>query len=117
MYDKELACHILGQVLQSSKTIMVRFKPVRTVADFIGTPAGMEKFDSICMLLISIGEGVISKDFYSSLIKARDAGAIGYLRQQNDMVSVCLIILLLQITSIFLLWISARRSFQKVCSL
>ena len=58
MYDRELASHILGQILQSSKTIMVRFEPVQTVDDFIKTSAGMEKFDSICMLLITIGESL-----------------------------------------------------------
>jgi len=62
MYDKKLACYILGQILQSSKTIVVRFKPVTTVDDFINTSAGMEKFDSICMLLITIGESLKNLD-------------------------------------------------------
>ncbi len=62
MYDQKLACHILGQVLQSSKTIMVRFKSVRTADDFTSTPAGMEKFDSICMQLITIGESLKKLD-------------------------------------------------------
>ena len=44
MYDKELTCHIIEQVLQSSKTIMTRFKPVQTVNDFTDSPDGMEKF-------------------------------------------------------------------------
>jgi len=50
MYDKELACHILNQILRSSKTINIRFEPVQSADDFTNTPAGMEKFDSICML-------------------------------------------------------------------
>ncbi len=62
MYDKELVCHILGQILKSSKTIMIRFEPVQTVDDFIKTSAGMEKFDSICMLLITIGESLKNLD-------------------------------------------------------
>ncbi len=62
MYDRELASHILGQILQSSKTIMVRFEPVQSVDDFIKTSAGMEKFDSICMLLITIGESLKNLD-------------------------------------------------------
>ena len=62
MYDKELARHIIEQVLQSSKTIMTRFKPVQTVNDFTDSPDGMEKFDSICMLLITIGEGLKNLD-------------------------------------------------------
>ena len=62
MYDKELACHIIEQVLQSSKTITARFEPVQTVDDFTDTPGGMEKFDSICMLLITIGESLKNLD-------------------------------------------------------
>lgn len=62
MYDKELARHIIEQVLQSSKTITARFKPVQTVNDFTDSPDGMEKFDSICMLLITIGESLKNLD-------------------------------------------------------
>lgn len=62
MYDKELACHILNQVLRSAKTIRMRFEPIESVNDFINTPAGMEKFDSICMLLITIGESLKNLD-------------------------------------------------------
>ena len=62
MYDKELASHILGQILQSAQTIMVRFEPVQTADDFIVTSTGMEKFDSICMLLIAIGESLKNLD-------------------------------------------------------
>ena len=62
MYDKELAGHIVEQVLQSSKTITARFGPVQTVDDFTSTPSGMEKFDSICMLLITIGESLKNLD-------------------------------------------------------
>lgn len=62
MYDKELACHILKQVLQSSQTIMARFEPVKTVNDFTNSSVGMEKFDSICMQLITIGESLKNLD-------------------------------------------------------
>lgn len=62
MYDKELACHILQQVLHSSETIAERFEPVQTTHDFTGTSGGMEKFDSICMLLITIGESLKNID-------------------------------------------------------
>ena len=43
MYDKELVRHVIEQILQSSKTITARFKPVRTVNDFTDSPDGMEK--------------------------------------------------------------------------
>lgn len=75
MYDKELACHILDQVLRSAKTIRMRFEPVESVDDFTNTPAGMEKFDSICMLSITIGESlknldkVTNGDFYLGTLK------------------------------------------------
>jgi hypothetical protein len=35
-----------------------RFEPVTSVEDFTGSPSGMEKLDSICMLLIAVGEGL-----------------------------------------------------------
>ena len=56
MYDKELILEVLEQIQIASRTILDRFKPVKTVADFTGSPAGMEKLDSICMLLIVVGE-------------------------------------------------------------
>ena len=62
MYDKELACHILEQILQSATTIEGRFEPVICVDDFTNSPTGMEKFDSICMLLITIGESLKNLD-------------------------------------------------------
>ena len=62
MYDKELASHILEQVLQSTKTIRLRFEHVETVDDFSSSSGGMEKFDSICMLLITIGESLKNLD-------------------------------------------------------
>lgn len=62
MYDKELALHILEQALKSSETIRTRFEPVRSFDDFTSSPAGMEKFDSICMLLITIGESLKNLD-------------------------------------------------------
>lgn len=54
MYDKDIACHILQQVQHSVKIILTRFQPVKVVADFTDSPEGMEKFDSICMLLINV---------------------------------------------------------------
>ena len=55
MYDKELVLEVLGQIRTASKTILARFKSVKTVSDFTDSPAGREKLDSICMLLIAIG--------------------------------------------------------------
>ncbi len=62
MYDKELVLEVLGQIRTASQTILGRFKPVKTVSDFTDSPAGREKLDSICMLLISIGESLKKLD-------------------------------------------------------
>ena len=56
MYDKELTLEVLKQIQTASQTILDRFKSVKTVSDFTGSAAGREKLDSICMLLIVIGE-------------------------------------------------------------
>jgi uncharacterized protein with HEPN domain len=62
MYDRELVLEILGQIYQAAQTILKRFEPVKTVSDFTDSPAGMEKLDSICMLLIAIGEALKNLD-------------------------------------------------------
>lgn len=62
MYDKELVVEILSQIYRASQTILERFKPVQSVNDFTDSPGGMEKLDSICMLLIAIGEALKNLD-------------------------------------------------------
>jgi uncharacterized protein with HEPN domain len=62
MYDKALARDILQQILQALQTILQRFEPVKSSDDFTKSPAGMEKLDSICMLLIAIGENLKNLD-------------------------------------------------------
>jgi uncharacterized protein with HEPN domain len=62
MYDKALAIEILQQILQALRTILQRFEPVKSSDDFTSSPAGMEKLDSICMLLIAIGENLKNID-------------------------------------------------------
>jgi uncharacterized protein with HEPN domain len=62
MYDKELVLEILGQIYQATKTILKRFELVKSTDDFTGSPEGMEKLDSICMLLIAIGEALKNLD-------------------------------------------------------
>jgi uncharacterized protein with HEPN domain len=58
MYDKELTIEILRQIDQTIDKILVRFKPIQSASDFTDSDAGMEKMDSICMLLIVIGESL-----------------------------------------------------------
>lgn len=62
MYDKELILEILRQIEEAAEKILQRFDTVKTVSDFTDSPAGMEKMDSICMLLIVIGEALKNLD-------------------------------------------------------
>jgi uncharacterized protein with HEPN domain len=62
MYDKALVLEILQQLHTATTTILQRFEPVQSVEDFTESSAGMEKLDSICMLLIAIGEGLKNLD-------------------------------------------------------
>jgi len=62
MFDKELVLEILRQTEVAAETIMNRFEPIKSVSDFTDSPAGMEKMDSICMLLIVIGEALKNLD-------------------------------------------------------
>lgn len=43
---------------QACRVVLERFAPIRSVDDFTGSSAGMEKLDSICMQLIAIGESL-----------------------------------------------------------
>ncbi len=62
MYDKELVLEVLRQVRTASQTILERFESIEAVSDFTDSPAGREKLDSICMLLIAIGESLKKLD-------------------------------------------------------
>ena len=62
MYDRELTIEILRQIYKAAQTILERFQPVKTVSDLTDSPAGMEKLDSLCMLLIAIGEALKNLD-------------------------------------------------------
>ncbi len=62
MYDRELVLEILRQIQEATQTILKRFEPVKRVSDFTDSPAGTEKLDSICMLLIEIGESLKNLD-------------------------------------------------------
>ncbi len=62
MFDRELVLVILKQIHTALNTIIARFEPVKSVSDFTDSPAGMEKLDSICMLLIAVGESLKKLD-------------------------------------------------------
>ena len=53
---------ILKQILIATDKVLYRFELVDTVSFFTDSPEGMEKLDSICMLLIAIGESLKNLD-------------------------------------------------------
>lgn len=70
-HSRALADHILSQLIQSCDYIATWNRGVTTEADYLSSPAGMEKMAATCMLLESIGEGVkkidrLIPDFLSS---------------------------------------------------
>ena len=62
MYDVVLIKEILRQIHWSTETILRRFRPVNSPADFTSSDAGMEKLDAMCMQLIAIGESLKNLD-------------------------------------------------------
>jgi uncharacterized protein with HEPN domain len=53
---------VLRQILGAADKILARLETIQKVSDFTGSPAGAEKMDSICMLLIVIGESLKKLD-------------------------------------------------------
>lgn len=62
MYDNELLIEILSQISDAVAVALQRFEVVSDVSYFTDTPSGKEKLDSICMLLIAIGESIKNID-------------------------------------------------------
>lgn len=59
---QEVALHILMQIEEAIERIKLRTEPIRCADDFLLTPAGMEKLESTCMLLLAIGESLKNLD-------------------------------------------------------
>lgn len=57
-YKKELALGILKQIEEAIMRLQERTANIHNVDDFLLSPAGMEKLDAACMLLIAIGESL-----------------------------------------------------------
>lgn len=57
MPDYDLVKDILRQIRDALQKIEWRFAPVTSVSDLTDTPEGMEKLDSICMLLVANLQG------------------------------------------------------------
>ncbi len=62
MRDKELTSEVLRQIEEAATKIMARFQAIHVVSDFTDSPAGVEKMDAICMMLIVIGESLKNLD-------------------------------------------------------
>jgi uncharacterized protein with HEPN domain len=62
MRDRELVREVLRQIDEAAEKIETRFQVIATVAGFTDTPAGVEKLDAICMMLIVIGESLKNLD-------------------------------------------------------
>ncbi|NLD37810.1 MAG: DUF86 domain-containing protein [Desulfatiglans sp.] len=62
MFDIGMVKEILKQIFDATQKIQRRFALVHSVNDFTGSETGMEKLDSICMLLIAIGESIKNLD-------------------------------------------------------
>ena len=58
MYDAELVYASLEKIQTALERILKRSESIYTVDDFLLTPSGVERLESICMLLIAIGESV-----------------------------------------------------------
>lgn len=57
-YKKEIALGILKQIEAAIVRLQERTANIQMVDDFLLSPAGMEKLDAACMLLIAIGESI-----------------------------------------------------------
>ena len=62
MYDKSLVIDILEQIIDAIETVEKRCCFANTQDDFMDTPEGQEKLDSICMKLIAVGESLKNID-------------------------------------------------------
>lgn len=70
MYDTSLVLDILEDIITATDTIMARCSKANCMDDFIDDEEGQILLDSICMLLIAVGESVkqIDKITYKQLL-------------------------------------------------
>ena len=62
MYKKEHVLHLLRKIKQTLERILDNSAEIDSYHFYYLTPAGMERLESTCMLLIAIGEGVKGVD-------------------------------------------------------
>lgn len=58
MYDTELIRSSLTKIQTALDRILKRSVTILSPDDFLTTPSGVERLESICMLLIAIGESI-----------------------------------------------------------
>ena len=58
MCDQELLYDVINKINLAIDRILKRAETVHSVSDFLDTSNGVERMESICMLLIAIGESV-----------------------------------------------------------
>ena len=58
MWDEELLRSSLQKIGTAINRILERSGTIQSPDDFLTTPSGVERMESICMLLIAIGESV-----------------------------------------------------------
>lgn len=75
---KEEVLLLLEQIQDSLSTIVTRAIPVNTADDFTHSPDGMMRLDSICMLLVTIGEAIKNIDKYTHKSLFRKYPAINW---------------------------------------
>ncbi len=60
--NKELVLHVLDKIEKAIITLQERTNIITCADDFALTPAGTEKLDAACMMLIVIGESIKNLD-------------------------------------------------------
>jgi len=65
-FNTGLAREVLNQIFSSALLIQKRFRPIKSPNDFLNTNRKLEKLDSICMQLITIGESIKNLDKITS---------------------------------------------------
>jgi len=62
MYDCDVVSEVLRQIEEAAEKIITSFEAVRQVSDLSDSPAGVDRLDAICMMLIVIGEALKNLD-------------------------------------------------------
>lgn len=58
MYKKDHVLHLLQKIKQTLERIIANSKEIDSYHFYYLTPAGMERLESTCMLLIAVGESI-----------------------------------------------------------